>query len=193
MANRNFRAEYKRRIRNALARGLSRSQARGHPRAAENSAADRTTTSAIDPVLERVLKAVRSGKSLTEAAREHRVGRERASAYIKRVAGASRQGRTWTFNDQRRRRVSIYSEGERRDLWVGSYEQAVLAGRYWDDAHRAISDDGLKPEFERKYDGLYVRDTRGRWHPLETDLNAVHRLAYAYPEPFEQIYQLVAV
>ena len=73
---RNYGAEYARRIANATARGLSRSQARGHAKAAE--APPRGTPRPIeDDRLQLALRTLRRQKSLSEAARAARVSPER--------------------------------------------------------------------------------------------------------------------
>ena len=193
---RDTKAEYARRKRNGLARGLSLSQARGHPNAREKGARGGLGSSALDPVLETGLGALRAGKSLSQVARDLHVGRERLSAYVKDQAGATHKGAAWSFNDQRRRRVRFFADGEHQIRWIQGYEPAALAGHYETDAHSLLANldelDSRLPDFLARYSGKTIQDTSGRNYLLETDPNEIYRLAHAYPEPYEQIYQLVA-
>ena len=193
---RDTKAEYARRKRNGLARGLSLSQARGHPKAGEVRARGGQGSPALDPVLETGLRQLRAGKSLSQVARELHVGRERLSAYAKDQAGATRKGVAWSFDDQRRRRIRFFANGEHEVRWVKGFEPAALAGHYHNDARALLADldelDSRLPDFVAKYAGKSIRDTSGREYFLEVDPNEIYRLAHAYPEPYEQIYQLVA-
>lgn len=77
---RDYRGEYQRRKLRALARGLSLSQARGHPRAGERYASKSAQLLVVDDRFEKALREMRRGSSLAAAARELRVSREKLSA-----------------------------------------------------------------------------------------------------------------
>ena len=81
---RDHKANYARRKARAAERGLSLSQARGHPRAGEAG----LRPIGFDAGLEAALKAMRGGEPLKAAAARQRVSRERLSRYAKAQAGA---------------------------------------------------------------------------------------------------------
>lgn len=124
------------------------------------------------------LKSLRQGKSLSEAARQLGVSRERLGSYVKRVAGAQWFDGKWAINDDRRRLVPFIENGLVRLLMVRGYEPARLAGEHWDDAHRVLTEPGDAETFARKWQGLFVRDTAGERHFFTTDLNEIYRAAY---------------
>lgn len=72
---RDYRAEYQRRIERGQARGLSRSQSRGHPKANERPI--RAPRPIPDKQFQISLKALRSGSTLREIAKQIRVSPER--------------------------------------------------------------------------------------------------------------------
>ena len=83
-APRDYKAEYAQRIERSRARGLTRSQGRGHPRAGEQRIS--ALTMAPAPVynrhLEEGLKAIRKGQPLTATARSLHVAPERLRHYL---------------------------------------------------------------------------------------------------------------
>ncbi len=93
---RDYKAEYQRRIARGFARGFSRSQARGHPKADEQFI-ERSSASAAspDPKLEAAFKRMRSGESLTKAARAEHISRERFRRFVKSKGLAELEGRRW--------------------------------------------------------------------------------------------------
>lgn len=94
---RNYSEEYARRIERAKARGLSLSQARGHPGPGESlisSKRRKPKKHKPDKTLQAAIDAIRKGETMTGAAKRLHVSRERLSAYAKRQAGAKRKGRS---------------------------------------------------------------------------------------------------
>jgi hypothetical protein len=177
---RNYKREYERRVRNALARGLDRSQARGHPSAGKTYASRREAEpkrAKPDRILEEAIDAMRRGETLSAAARRMRVGRERLSAYAKQYAGASRQGPAWTFNDQRVRRVPIIAAGEGKLVItkVPGFEPAHLAGQHYHEADAAITDQSLFPAFVERWRGVTITDLDGNLHTFSVDPNQLYR------------------
>lgn len=69
LRKRNYAAEYRRRIERGMTKGLSRSQARGHPRHHEPYLAEIAKVRPYDRTLEEGLAKVRQGRSLGGAAR----------------------------------------------------------------------------------------------------------------------------
>ena len=126
---RDYRKEYARRVALAAQKGLSRSAARGHPRAGERRKP--ATGRAVDPNSreERALKMMRHGASLRDAAGHFRMSQERMRAYLKETTGATRENGRWKIVDHRLRQFPFYSNGAVVTPWM-SIEQTSEAGRY---------------------------------------------------------------
>ncbi|MGA8709082.1 MAG: hypothetical protein WB646_19075 [Steroidobacteraceae bacterium] len=180
---RDYPAEYTRRIARGAGRGVSRSQARGHPKVAERHVSAKTPSVSYDRKLEEGVKALRKGKSLTAAARELHVSPERLRSYAKALPFVKkRKGRFFVGPDPRQRRVVFYSEGQLVKAVVQGYEPAQLAGSYWDavgDFLETNDRNHLAP-----FIGAQITDVRGRTYSLETRPNVLYRLANADGETF---------
>ncbi len=188
---RDYRAENQRRIDRGLARGLSRSQARGHPRSGEAPVSRRTSTPAYDPRLEAGLKLIRAGTPLTRAAPTIGVSRERLRRYVIQTGVVEKQRGRWTVvQDDRVRIMPIFSGGRSITVTIAGYEQSVLAGRYLA-AVRAFRDSN-DPSSLTPFVGEFVTDIHGKRHVFETRPNVLYRLALGDDDPFEQIYRIVA-
>lgn len=192
---RNFAAEYARRIRNATARGLSKSQARGHPGPAQNSASAIRTgakPAKVDWTLESAIKEMRAGASLSIAAREAHVGRERLAAYAKQYAGAASKGGKWTFNDKRTRQILMAATDEHNFLimTVPGYDPSSLAGEHYSEGRAVLDDPSLHPAFVEKWAGVSIPDMKGNQHFFATDLNALFRAHYGDEADWTRIYQI---
>jgi hypothetical protein len=182
---RDYKAEYQRRLTRGVARGLSRSQARGHATAAKQQG----LPDAQSP-LWRAYRTFAGSKNLSAAARLHGVAPERLRTLLRAHKLAERQKGKWVSTDRLPRRVLIYSNRRERVLVVGTFEQAELAGRYWDAAHKFVSTNNI--ELLAPFAGRSVEDSKGRLHPLETDPNAIHRLAAAGGPQFHEVYRITA-
>lgn len=185
---RDYKAEYERRLARAAIRGLSRSQARGHARAGEASIRQPTAIKS-DARLEAALKALRRTGRQGGAAKEAGVSPERLRRFLRENALAERRGRTWHITDRRRRRMTVISEGEARDLILPDHEQASLNGR-----HLAAVQQFLRTNDRQlllPFAGQAVTDAKGKPHLLEIDPNVLHRIASAGGEVFHEVYRLV--
>jgi hypothetical protein len=188
MAQRDYQVEYARRIARGLAKRLSRSQARGHPRAGESSI--RARPAKFDLRLEAGLKALRQGKSLTATARAQKVSPERFRNYVKGLPFVEkRHGRFVVGTDPRRRRVRFYSNGRPVTTIVQGYQPALLAGTYWDAVGEFLGTND--PDYLAPFIGAQITDVRGRTYTLETRPNVLYRLAREGGETFEQVYRIV--
>lgn len=183
---RDYKAEYQRRMASAAARGLSKSQARGHARAGETSL--KAKPEKKDPALEVGLKSLHKQGSLTRAAKEARVSPERLSRFIHVNALAERHGRTWKITDSRHRHMQVISNGEIRRRVLAGFDQASLNGTYLNAVKQFIrtNDRDLLAPFI----GCSVVDASGKSHLLETDPNLLYRLAHSGNEVFEDVYRL---
>lgn len=185
---RDYRAEYARRIARGAMRGLSRSQARGHPRQAE--APLRIKRPAFSRQLEAGLRAIKSGQSLSEAARSVHVAPERLRRYLAASGIAKKRGGRWTVgpDDTRIRQMLLYSQGAPMVVSVTPTEADII-GRYMAAVGRFLESND--PAYLAPFAGEAVTDTDGHRHPLETDPNALYRLDATGGETFEDVYRIV--
>ena len=185
---RDYAAEYDRRIARAFAKGLTRSQARGHPRAGEVPVSTKRPPKAIpDDRLQQALRVLRLG-GLTAAAKAAHVSPERLRHVATSKGAIKKQGRRWILDPDLPRRMPLFSRGRAIEVTVtggaaskiGSYKDAV--GRFLASNNRDL----LKP-----FVGQSVTDTAGKSHPFETNPNVLYRLASAGEATFEQVYRIV--
>lgn len=187
---RDYRAEYRRRIARSRAKGLSRSQARGHPRASEAHVSGNAGAQWYNRKFEGAVRAVRQGKSLTAAAREQRVSPERLRRFMHELGFAEKRGRRWFIGeDPRLRSVVFYSNGKRTRTVVQGYEPAALAGSYWNAVGEFLKTND--PKHLAPFIGAKITDANGKVHTLETRPNVLYRLVNTGGETFEQIYKII--
>lgn len=184
---RNYKAEYERRIANAAKRGLSRSQARGHARAGEAHVKPRPVKS--DERLEAALKLLRQTGHQGRAAKEAGVSAERFRRFLRSNSLAQRQGREWHVTDNRHRRMTVITGGESGELTLRDYEQSSLNGRHLAAVGTFLRSNDI--DLLSPFQGRSVIDAGGQAHFLETDPNTLYRLAHAGSEVFHEIYRLV--
>jgi hypothetical protein len=104
---RNYRHEYKRRLQRAAARGLSKSQARGHPRANEQSVSAKIRAAVEDARVQQGLRALSKGETLAGAARSAGLSAERLRKYIRDHKLARKRGHSWELIEHRLVRTLI--------------------------------------------------------------------------------------
>lgn len=184
---RDYTAEYQRRIANAAKRGLSRSQARGHARANETPVRPKPVKS--DDRLENALKILRQTGNQGRAAKEAGVSAERFRRFLRSNSLAERIGTQWQITDNRVRKMLVFTDGDQREILLRDFEQSSLNG-----SHRAAVGAFLRTndiDLLRPFEGQSVIDAKGKAHPLESDPNTLHRLAAAVSEVFLEIYRLI--
>jgi len=186
--SRNYQAEYARRIANAKKRGLSRSQARGHARPGEKPIRG-SKISRGDAGLEAALTALRKLGTQSAAAKEAGVSVERFRRFLRENSIAKRSGRTWQITDTAPREMLVLSRGQARVMRLAGFEEASLNGRYLTAFKSFINTND--PDYLAEFEGLSVRDTKGRTHTFETDPNTLYELAAAGSEVFEDIYKFI--
>lgn len=191
---RDYKEEYARRTAQAAAKGVSRSQARGHPRKGERLVSMRLQRRAskkeYDPRLEQGLKQMREGRRLTSSARAIGVSPERLRRYVWQTGVVRKKGGRWIFRkDKRRRQLPIYSHGQVLTITVANYEIAAKIGRYMAAAGEfLISND---PAHLAPFMGESVADVDGRVYIFETRPNVLYRLASSSPQSFENVYRII--
>jgi hypothetical protein len=184
---RDYRAEYQRRIERGTAKGLSLSQARGHPKAKEKSI--RKPRPIGDREFQISLKALREGKTLQEAAASIRVSPERLRNQAVSLGIIRRQGRKWKVKATLPRKMLIYSQGEGYAVTVGTFPNASKIGRYMAAVKRFLRSNDLL--HLKLFIGKSIKDTKGKTHIFETQPNAIYRISSSGGESFEQIYRIV--
>jgi hypothetical protein len=178
---------YQRRIARGLAKGLSRSQARGHPRPNERYIApERANTRK----LEAGVAALRKRKSLTAAAHHATVAPERLRRYLKGLPFVEKQRGRWVVGDDTRlRTVLIYTNGQRKLITVEGYDPAALAGSYWNAVGEFLRTND--PTYLAPFIGVEIIGASDQRYPFETRPNVIYRLEAAGGDTFEQVYKIV--
>jgi len=188
--DRDHTAEYRHRIAQGMARGLTRSQARGHRRAAEAIVAKSRKQRALeDAKLQMGLRYLRKEKSFTKAAREAHVSPERLRTEAIEKGIVEKRGRRWTIKRDLPRRVLIYTGGRERPIVVPNFKEASVVGKYMSAVGSFVRTSDIS--FVRPFDGKTVTDVHGKTYLLETRPRILFRLSHAGSSSFEQIYRIV--
>lgn len=189
MRQRDYKAEYTRRIASAQARGLTRSQARGHPRLGEAATRAHKPRAFLPDKEAAALRAFRETGSATRAARVAHISPERFRRLLHAEHIAERHGGKWTLTDRLIRETDIISGGRRYNVLVRGFEPASLINQHKAAVSRflAFPDVSLLAPFE----GESVTDVAGRKHVFETRPNTLLRLMTTGGETFEVVYRIV--
>jgi hypothetical protein len=185
---RNFQAEYERRVVSAARRGLTRSQARGHARNGEPSI--RPTSAKDRDRFEAALKLYRQTGNQSAAAKALNLAPERLRRFLRETVQIQGRGRSLKITDNRKREMMVLSNGGAHQIHLRDFEQASLNGRHLATVAKFIlsnNRDLLAP-----FEGRSVIDARGKSHLLETHPNTLHRLHSHGSEIFHEIYTLIS-
>jgi hypothetical protein len=185
---RDYQAEYRRRIARGFARGLTRAQARGH--ASSRNQKSNATQSKADPQLSAAILEMNRGRSLTAAAKSSRISAERLRRFLVEQRLAQRKKRRWVASDTRPRRVPVMSGGRVHVVIADGFPPAQLAGAHHHAVGEFVRTNDLT--FLKPFVGKSVRTVSGRKLILETDPNALHRIASMDSPPFHEIYEIVS-
>ena len=184
---RDYKAEYRRRIERGLAKGFTLSQARGHPKSNEKYI--KKPRPIKDEAFQISLKALRSGKTLAEAAKEIRVSPERLRNQAKLRGAIIKKGRRWIVKNDLPRQMLIYTDGEARSITVSKFSYASKLGHYSANVKRFLRTNDA--EYLTPFIGQSVMDSRKNSYIFETNPNALYRIAASGSKTFEQIYRIV--
>jgi hypothetical protein len=186
---RDYKAEYARRIARGKALGLSRSQARGHPRKGEPSASSAKSKPKSDAKIEAAIRDMRSGASMTNAAKAQSISAKRLRKFLKAYRLARYQGNQWRFSDKRLRRVPIIANAQTKAITVKGFDDASRVGKF----HNAVGQFIRNPDpiILKPFEGKGVTDANGQFHLFETDPNALIRYALKDEPEFHEIYQII--
>ena len=181
---RDYQAEYQRRISRGLATGKSRSAARGHSRAAD---LPKPAPSSIDrdSALEQALKQMRRGLSQSDAAKASGVSVEALRRHRLLNTQCLREGRKWVIFDSRPQAFWIASQGKFVAVTLANDEGSEVSA-YW----RAVDSFILTNEDEHlfPFEGDGVHDVKGRYHPYETRPNVLRKMEAVGDLNFIEIY-----
>lgn len=186
---RDYRAEYQRRIANAVQRGLSRSQARGHARTGE--APLKPSKAGDETRLETALRTYRQTGNRSAAAKSVGIAPERLSRFLRENVQIEGRGRSLKITDNRNREMTVFSDGAKNVVRLRDFDQASLNGR-----HLAAVGDFLRTndrELLMPFEGRKVIDAKGKSHPLETDPNELYGIAAQGDDVFHEIYRLIPI
>ena len=188
--SRDYKAEYARRIARGAAKGISRSQARGHPKPKELSASSKRPPKPIeDQRLQLAFRVLRQEKSLTAAAKAAKISPERLRHYATQRDVIERQRRRWIVRHDLPRRMLLFSDGKNLRVVVGDFTSASKIGRFMSAVSHFLRTN--RPAALREIEGESITGVSGTTHPIETRPNALYRLASAHDQSFEHIYRIV--
>jgi hypothetical protein len=180
---RDYAAEYARRIASGLRRGLSRSQARGHPKRLERLVTEPTPRAAPEhrpPADDKVFNALERmahGQTLEQAARAEHISPERLRrvAHERGYLGKTYERTTrgpWTVNTGNSRPV-LTTDGTYLEAVPFDLRNTSIVSRYWW-AVRRLLDEGDPVPLQR-LGTVTVRDKAGNIYHLEMNPNAILR------------------
>lgn len=185
---RDYKAEYARRKARGLARGLSLSQARGHPAPGETPIRRKSRPALNDERLEAAIKRLNEGASMTSAAKEEGVSAERMRRAIASQSLAKKVSGRWVPDDKRLRRVPMIKDARVAPITVDGFEAASAVGKYHNGVQRFANTQNLEELIPFRGEG--VTDVKGKFHPFETDPNALLRYLMKDEPGFAEIYAI---
>lgn len=185
---RDYKAEYERRIARGKAKGLSRSQSRGHPKAKEVGLRPRPAIDRHDQ-MERALKLMKASANQKTAAKSVHVSTERLRAFVQANTEAKRVGRKWVIRDLRAETYWIASHGRRKEVTL-TKDEGTKVGYYWNAVNRFLDTNDVIHLQSLK--DISVRDIKGKLHLLELGPNKLRRLDSVDELDFQEIYADVA-
>ena len=182
--------EYADRLIRAAARGLSKSQARGHARPGEAAVSAKPRSKIPDTRLQISLKSLKSGAPLTKAAHEGGISPERLRLYVTDHKLATKRGRRWIFRKRGVRwQAVIYTDAQVRIVQVASAKQISRIAKYHNAVKRFLRTKSIAPL--KPFVGVEVIDASGHHYLLETNPNAILRLTSSGEPTFEQFYKFI--
>jgi hypothetical protein len=146
--------------------------------------------SKVDRRLEIAVREMNRGRSLNAAARTVGLSSKHLQQQLKRKRLIRRKGSRWVAADNRLRRVPVMTGGRSRALTVRGFKPAHFIGKHHHAVREFIRSNDL--ELLKPFEGQTVQAANGRHYALETDANALHRLASLDEPVFHEIYRIVS-
>lgn len=169
----------------------SRAKTAGRPTAAAKRRTARTRKLApLSPQYEAAIKEMNRGRSLTTSARRLHLPAKELRTTLRRRKLVTRKGKRWVSKDDRLRRVPVMTDGRFRVVTVRGYERARLVGEHHNAVGEFVRTNQIK--LIKPFKGKSVEAANGREYPLETDPNALHRIAAMDTPPFHEIYEITS-
>jgi hypothetical protein len=170
--------------------GLKKSRKQGKQNRRRPQIAPRPSYPTEIGSFEAAVREMNRGRSLTAAARDSELSRKQLKDYVIRRRLGKRKGERWVTKDNRPRRVPVMTKGRFRVLTVRGYTEARLVGEH----HQAVGEFVRTNVIEliEPFKGQSVQTVSGRKYALETDPNALHRIAAMDTPPFHEIYEITS-
>ena len=188
--NRDYKAEYARRKARGLAKGLSLSQVRGHPKTGEAFVSRKRPAKVTPPKIEAAIKLMNSGRSMTASAKEAGTSPSRFAWYLNEMGLGNKAGKRWVIGDRRPRRVPLIINAQTKSIIVPGFAEASRVGHYHNDVKRFLETQELA--FLNRYRSLTVKDISGKEYAFETDPNMIIRHALKDEPDFPEVYQIIS-
>jgi hypothetical protein len=130
------------------------------------------------------------GRSLTATARSLRLLPKDLQKLLTQQGLVHRRGKRWVIKDNRLRRIPVMTDGVIRNLTVRGFDQARLAAEHSQTVKKFVRTNDVT--LLKTFAGRTVRAANGRRYALETDPNALHRIAAMDSPPFHEIYEITS-
>jgi hypothetical protein len=172
-----------------MARGHSRSQARGHPKAGETPASRRGAYRNEQRLLKGVRLLDRSGYTFQRAAREAGVSPERLRRYAHETGYAQKERGRWRVPERHRGTVlfPIFSKGQLKKVKLSDQDQKAKLGLYMQRLRFVLETN--RPEWLSEFSGDYVTDDIGVRHYFETDFRVIRVLTDHFEGDVEELFE----
>jgi hypothetical protein len=167
---------------------MTRSQARGHAKAGEAALRRPRDVEQARARLEAALRILRAKGNAQQAAMEAKVSAERFRRFLRDEAVASRSKRSWVITDNRVRTIKAITTSGDRELRVRGFEPSSLAYQHRSAVKQFLESNDAAPL--APFAGASVRDVSGKTLFLETNPNALYRLAAMGGDGFEDVYRI---
>lgn len=143
-----------------------------------------------DPRLEIAVREMNRGRSLSAIARSLGFSSKSLKDHLRRKRLIARKGKRWVTRDNRLRRVPVMTGGRLRVLTIRGFKAASLVGQHHNSSGQFVRTNDIK--LLEPFRGRTVRAVNGRSYLLETDPNALHRIAAMDSPPFHEIYEITS-
>lgn len=138
-----------------------------------------------DRLSKALARMIQDGLSERQAATAEGVSRSALRTFRKRYTRSRFGNGHWRIVDKRPQYMHIATKEEIRDVAVTRRSASVI-GRHWNAINAFL--DTNRRSFLRRFDGVQVRDHRGKKYTLETDPNVLRFLDSIGELDFKEIY-----